>query len=125
MNVLLENGYVVGYATVGNIVGSIDIPDFESEEEFNKFSENPNAYRLSDNGSLELDTDKLAKILDEHEVEMLRLKREQECFTVINRGRLWYSHLTDEQLVELDDWYQAWLDVTETRIIPNMPVWID
>ena len=54
------------------------------------------------------------EILDE-----LRTRRELECFPIINRGTLWYSKLTVEQMSELDNWYQAWLDVTETKEIPE------
>ena len=56
--------------------------------------------------------------------EQLRDKRETECFSIINRGALWYNTLTEEQLVELQDWYKAWLDVTETRVVPEKLEWI-
>lgn len=58
-------------------------------------------------------------------INELRVQREYECFSIINRGQLWYKRLTDEQLVELDTWYQAWLDVTETLVKPVLPSWID
>ena len=61
---------------------------------------------------------------EERELESLRIRREQECFSVINRGQLWYSILTEEQLAELQTWYKAWLDVTETKVIPEKPSWI-
>lgn len=54
----------------------------------------------------------------------LRRQRETECFAVINRGSLWYDRLTYVQRAELADWYQAWLDVTETKIIPEKPYWL-
>ena len=47
------------------------------------------------------------------ETEELRRRRQEECFSVINRGELWYSRLTEEQKTELGVWYQAWLDVTD------------
>ncbi|MEG0898509.1 MAG: hypothetical protein RSF40_02210 [Oscillospiraceae bacterium] len=53
----------------------------------------------------------------------LRLRREIECFSIINRGKLWYDTLTAQQTQELNMWYQAWLDVTETKQIPNKPKW--
>ena len=58
------------------------------------------------------------------ELQELRQQREVECFLIINRGQLWYSTLTEEQLLELNTWYNAWLDVTETKIIPEKPSWI-
>lgn len=54
----------------------------------------------------------------------LRLKREKECFSIINRGQLWHSRLSLEQLNELNTWYQEWLDVTTTKIIPTKPLWL-
>lgn len=54
----------------------------------------------------------------------LRSNREQECFSIINRGKLWYDTLTNEQLEELNKWYKEWLDVTETLVVPNKPEWL-
>lgn len=53
-----------------------------------------------------------------------RYQREIECFPIINRGILWYERLSAEQKEELNIWYQAWLDVTETKIIPDKPTWL-
>lgn len=58
-------------------------------------------------------------------VDELRKKRAKECFPIVDRGELWYNNLTDEQYKELKDWRQAWLDVTETMIIPTAPKWIN
>ena len=55
----------------------------------------------------------------------LRKRREIECFSVINRGKLWYNKITSEQEIELTNWYNAWLDVTETGVIPVRPDFID
>ena len=55
----------------------------------------------------------------------IRLRREKECFSVINRGKLWYNLLSNSQLNELDTWYRAWLDAPETMVIPNKPVWLN
>ena len=54
----------------------------------------------------------------------LRRLREIHCFSVINRGQLWYDTLTETQKQELKVWYQAWLDVTETKVIPEKPSWL-
>ena len=64
----------------------------------------------------------------------MRYRLEQECFSIINRGVLWYNTLTTEQQQELNTWYQAWLDVPqvylETKptdietIIPTKPNWL-
>ena len=55
----------------------------------------------------------------------LRKQREEQCFSIINRGKLWYDCLSIEQLSELNDWYFAWLDVTETKVIPVKPEWLN
>lgn len=66
------------------------------------------------------------KILkNENEIYELRKLRENICFSVINRGTLWYSCLTTEQIDELREWYHAWLNVTETKIIPTKPSWLN
>ena len=59
----------------------------------------------------------------------LRLRRETECFPIINRGQLWYDTLTDEQKTELKEWYIAWLNLPNNYptndIIPQKPSWIN
>ena len=65
-------------------------------------------------------------ILDnESEKNVLRSRREVECFTIVNRGKAWYDLLTIVQEAELKSWYESWLNVTETRIIPKRPSWLD
>lgn len=55
----------------------------------------------------------------------LRAKRQRECFAITDRGQLWYDNLTDERKSELGSWYQAWLNVTDTKIVPIKPVWLN
>lgn len=54
----------------------------------------------------------------------LRAKREEVCFSVVNRGKAWYDSLTIEQYEQLKAWYQAWLCVTKTFVEPVTPAWI-
>lgn len=61
---------------------------------------------------------------EEEQVEYLRRQRETECFSIINRGQLWYNRLSAEQYEELIVWYQAWLDVTDTKVVPEKPSWL-
>jgi hypothetical protein len=56
--------------------------------------------------------------------EVLRKVREEECYTIINRGILWYETLTATQKADLLNWYNAWKDVTETFVIPTKPYWV-
>lgn len=71
-------------------------------------------------------------------LDILRSRRQFECFQIINRGVLWYNTLTEEQRLELDKWYKEWLDITDTfrteyeknpdleidNIIPTTPSWL-
>lgn len=54
----------------------------------------------------------------------LREERERVCFSIVNRGQVWYDDLTNKQRSELKDWYRAWLDVTKTLKSPPMPEWL-
>lgn len=54
----------------------------------------------------------------------LRRRRERECFSVVNRGEPWYRQLSDGQKADLDVWYAAWLNVTETLQVPSAPSWL-
>lgn len=59
------------------------------------------------------------------DLNILRRRRETECFPIVNRGKTWYNLLTDAQFTELNHWYLCWLDVTETGIIPTIPKWLN
>ena len=117
-----ESGYIESYALIGGLVDGVEIeaPDDLLED----FKQHPEAYKLED-GVLVLDADKLKADADAAELTSIRRRRETECFAYINRGELWYSLLTDEQKVELANWYLSWLDAPETRTIPAPPVWLD
>ena len=65
-----------------------------------------------------------ASVEEQQNIEKLRLQRKTECFSLINRGQLWYDQLSLAQKVELQIWYQAWLNVTQTNIIPTKPSWL-
>lgn len=64
------------------------------------------------------------ELLNKYLIEEFRIRRNQECFPIINRGKLWYDNLTNSQLEELNIWYNEWLNVTETLIDPIKPIWI-
>lgn len=86
---------------------------------------NPRCY-LSKNsdGSFEIIKDTFV-VTEEMLLEELRVQRESECFNIINRGKLWYDNLTEQQLIELNNWYKEWLDVTITKVVPVKPEWLD
>lgn len=120
MQVIIKNGYVESFSVNGQFVDGVEV---EMPLDFEDFFRNYQAYTVSD-GVLFKDFDKLAEVEHETLLNNLRERREKECFPIINRGTLWYDRLTEEQIAELKKWYSAWLDVTETMIVPEMPDWI-
>lgn len=113
-------GYVEEITLAGNI-GGIEI---ELIGEVQDCLENFRAYKVID-GKLVKDLERLDFLLIENKKESLRHQRQLECFSVINRGALWYDTLTISQKEELNIWYHQWLDVTETFEVPQEPIWLN
>ncbi len=121
MKVLLnEQGYVVSYALEGDLLDAVETAE---PADLSHFEECFTAYRVRD-GALVLDDAQAAAEQAEAAKAAYRQHRQTECFPVINRGRLWYDALTEEQLSELRTWYHAWLDGTNTQTIPEKPEWL-
>lgn len=58
--------------------------------------------------------------------EQLRATRKKKCFEVLcSFNPMWYQRLTQSQRADLENWYNAWLDVTETLVIPTPPDWLN
>lgn len=57
--------------------------------------------------------------------DFYRARRAKNCFPIVNRGQVWYNHLSIEQKVDLNDWYENWLDVTETLLEPASLSWLN
>lgn len=114
------NGYINNFAIVGNILDSTEI---EAPADLDHFERNYRAYLIKD-GSLFFDEEQATALQTEEENEQLRVERDTECFSVINRGWLWYDTLTEKQTKELRKWYKDWLDVTDTRKKPVKPDWL-
>ena len=123
MKVLLnENNFVTSYATIGGILGSIDVD--ENLIDLADFEENFESYYY-ENGTLIKSYIREEELIIERQKDELRIQRQRECFSIINRGQLWYDSLTEEQLNELNIWYKEWLNVTDTSIIPSKPSWLE
>ena len=115
-----ENGYVNGWCMIGDNGGmELELPD-----DFDTFLDRFSGFKLDD-GRLVFDKAKDDEDRLEEQRSDLRLRRETECFSYINRGYMWYSALTLLQWIELKRWYLAWLRVTETLTPPDKPSWID
>ena len=115
-----ENGYVSGWCMVGDNGGE----EYDPPEDFDGFLDRFDVFKLVD-GKLVRDEEKEEADRQESELASLRERRETECFSVVNRGWIWYSSLTLAQWRELRTWYLAWLNVTVTKNIPERPSWID
>ena len=120
MQIITENGYVSSYALIGELVGGIEIPEPPDIEHFEAHFQ---SYRMRD-GTLEYDEQQNKEIEREALCDVLRKRRETECFSIINRGQLWYDTLSEGQRAELQMWYQGWLHITDTLTVPDRPSWL-
>ena len=121
MKVLLsDQGDVVSYALEGELLDAVDAAE---PSDLSHFEEYFTASRVQA-GALVFDDAQAAEEQAETAKSAYRQRRQTECFPVINRGRLWYDTLTEEQLSELKTWYRAWLDGTNTQTIPEKPEWL-
>lgn len=121
--ILNEQGFVDSYALIGGLSG--DVFEVNEPEDLVDFERNYGSYYLSIDNVLVKNEDKQKELADKKELNGLRSQRAKVCYPIINRGELWYSRLTDDQKEELNTWYQAWLDVTDTRVSPDMPTWLN
>lgn len=121
MKVLLnEQGYVESYALEGELVDALETAE---PNDLSHLEKHFTSYRMRD-GTLVFDEGKDAQAQSEAAKAEYRRRRELECFPIINRGQLWYDTLSEGQLSELKNWYQAWLDSTNTQTIPEKPEWL-
>ena len=120
--ILNEQGYVMAYALIGGF-GTPSVTVNEPEN-LDDFENNYRSYYLSNGNVLVKSEDKQKEIDNNRELTSLRSQREKACFPYVNRGEMWYSRLSAEQKEELGTWYQAWLDVTETKVAPEKPEWL-
>lgn len=97
---------------------SVTIVDEIESSIYEKATQIPNSYKV------ENDKFTLLMSVEELDKEIIRKRRELECFPIINRGELWRKSLTDEQSTELESWYHQWLDAPETMIVPEKPLWL-
>lgn len=121
MKILLdENNYLTCVCIDAKLENGIEV---ETPQDIDAFIDVFRAYKYED-GQLVLDESRLDELNNERLADELRFQREKKCFPIINRGALWYENLSEEQMAELNTWYQAWLNVTETKIVPETPDWI-
>lgn len=120
MQIRVTDGYITGFATTGGFPDGIEVNDGVLEAlEQDKLE----CYRY-ENGTVIFDEEKYNSKVTAERLQELRTRRKLECFPIVNRGQAWYDLLTEDQRTELNDWYQAWLNVTETMTVPEKPLWV-
>lgn len=116
-----EKGFITDFAVIGNLVDGIEV---EEPADLEHFEGHFDAYSVRD-GKLIFDDEQDAENQENALKDDLRTRREKECFSFVNRGQLWYGMLTVKQIAELTAWYKAWLKVTETKVVPERPAWLE
>ena len=116
-----NNGFVLSFAYIGNLVNGVEVSE---PEDIDQFLHQFYAFQLLD-GKLVYNGEAYEAHVTEEMRTELRRRRETECFSVVNRGQLWYEGVSLTQLLELRQWYKAWLNVTETMVIPEKPAWLE
>lgn len=122
MQIQLKDNKIIGYAELGGFPDGVEV----SEEYINRLNKDKIGYLTFNGIDKEPTFDEKAynEDMQKEQIADLRQNREAECFPIINRGQPWYDTLTEEHKTELNTWYQAWLEVTETKIIPIKPEWL-
>lgn len=122
MQIQIQDGYIIGYATVGGFPDGVEVAD-DFLTANNIDSSHLSCYKYAD-GVAVLDNAKLEGQTASAALDEIRYKREIECFEIVDRSPLWHDSLTDEQRADLAAWYEAWLDAPETGVIPDKPTWL-
>ena len=87
----------------------------------------PKIFSSSINESRRATTEKCAYLIPltlEEKKARWRKKREDKCFKILDRSKFWYDSLTADETKELKEWYNKWLNVTETLEEPETPKWL-
>lgn len=117
-----ENNYITGWSE-DFFVEENSIAVEVDEEIFEDFELYFDGYQAVE-GTVVKDTEAYQISVNNRLKDVYRYEREMEVFPIINRGEAWYRTLTEEQKNELQIWYEAWLNVTDTLEPPQKPEWI-
>lgn len=112
----LDNEYFFSNSDGGDV--SVSIVDEIADEDYKYLSSTPDSYKI--------ENDKVVILIpiDTIKKNEIRKRRDTECFSIVDRGELWYNSLTEEQSSGLKQWYQNWLNAPETGEIPDKPDWL-
>lgn len=112
---LNENGYIIGW------VSDPFDPTLPYIEVENPYEEIILGYTKIENGILITEKERYEQ---DNLLKSIRGRREEECFSIVNRGLVWYNTLTKAQKTELQSWYEAWLEAPQTLVVPEKPEWL-
>ena len=123
INIVIKDNSIIACSSNVIEVEGITSQEFEVDDDFDSLK--MGGYEIKD-GKIIFNEDKWNECEENIKIGELRILRNEECFSVINRGDMWYQMNvnTPEREQELKQWYQSWLDVTDTKIIPEKPDWI-
>lgn len=116
---LKDEGYVLMYSIEGGFDDwqySEKIPPGFDPSTYTRFKQV--------NGELVFDPNREEELAKELIKNQWRERRELECFSIINRGKLWYDTLTTSEYEELSQWYLEWMDITNKFEEPHKPEWL-
>lgn len=119
MQIAIREGYVGCFSMEAKFADGIEV---EPPEDLEDFKVNSLSYKLVD-GILVKDEQRAIMLANELKCNILREQRNRECFAICDRA-CWFDALTEEQKEEVRVWRKAWLDVTDTLIVPKTPDWI-
>ena len=117
-----KNNWVINYSyNISRIAPGYIVVN--EPEDLNTFFTNYDKFKLEDDTLIFYDNH-ISNIQIEKQKKEIRHRRETECFSIIDRSQLWYNTLSQVQLNELNNWYQAWLVAPDTLVIPTKPDWL-
>ena len=92
-----------------------------TEKQFESISFTPSGKRWK----YDENTDTFSLITLEKTLDELRHERNWKCFKLIDsKSKFWWESLSESQMLELKNWYKAWLNITETKTEPTKPEWL-
>ena len=101
-------------------MGEISIEAFASNQDYNivEINENLITIPLSKNDftNREFDIEKYHTRVKQKHIADLRKLRVAECFSVIDRSKIWWDTLSEQQVIEIKDWYNEWLNIPNEQL---------
>jgi hypothetical protein len=101
-------------------MAEITIEAFASNQDYNivEIDENLITIPLSKNDFTNrvFDIEKYHNRVKQKHVADLRKLRIAECFSVVDRSKIWWDTLSEQQVNEIKDWYNEWLNIPNEQL---------